>query len=495
MTHNIQRFVAVFITLIFLSPLFTIHIVHADTTTFRYIQLNLTDQEIETLYEASLVYEDITYYGVRESADVWRFMIDAESVDDTLIDIVTLYDAEGVPYTFIPNTITEAYPVEVVEPPVTTEPEPVEEVTPPVEAEPEPVAEEPMAEPMLPKLAIEAMNIAGVDRAVVGGDISYTFMIENTGETPLKVTNLSHTFISGDVSHLSIEAFNQRVIHQFTESIGEDGLLPGERVEVTEVLMIPIDYSFDAHPEIGSVFQVTGVDEFDRVITAESQQIVLLQQPDFTVNATSEKTNVEPGEPVHYMYTVRNTSDITLYLSDVMLTWPSGALTKEEQQMANERFVKQVEAIPAFLDGLGPEEEVTFSFELPLLPSYDVRAGAQLIQHAAFRFHVNESVNITRMVDVPVVVKKPVPVKEEVPKQKTEKPSQDMKTNKPVVQVVVKENGSTPVELLDETDVYAQELLPMTGETDDTWHAMVGTILFASGLLLLIRRKHPSTKP
>ncbi|MBR2758066.1 MAG: hypothetical protein IKD52_08335, partial [Exiguobacterium sp.] len=200
MTHNIQRFVAVFTILMFLSTLFGVPTAKADTTTFRYIQVNLTDEESETLYESSLVYEGITYYGVRESSDVWRFMIDAEVIDDSLIDLITLYDAEGVPYTFSPNTITEAYPVEEEERPVAA---PSEEVTPPVV--PEPVVEEPTTEPTLPKLAVEAINIAAVDRAVVGGEISYTFIVENTGDTPMTVTEFSHEYVSGDIDHQSIE--------------------------------------------------------------------------------------------------------------------------------------------------------------------------------------------------------------------------------------------------------------------------------------------------
>ncbi|WP_321283954.1 LPXTG cell wall anchor domain-containing protein [Exiguobacterium profundum] len=492
MTHNIQRFVALFTILMFLSTLFGVPTAKADTTTFRYIQVNLTDEESETLYESSLVYEGITYYGVRESADVWRFMIDAEVVDDSLIDLITLYDAEGVPYTFSPHTVTEAYPVEVEEPPVVTEPDPSEEVTPPVE--PEPVVEEPTTEPTLPKLAVEAINIAAVDRAVVGGDISYTFIIENTGETSLTVTDLSHTYVSGDVTHLSIESFNERVFNQLIELIGDDGLLPGEQVEVTEVLAIQTGYSFDAHPEIGSVFRVTGVDEFDRVVTSESQQIILLQTPDFTVNATVEKATVQPGEPVRYTYTITNPSRVTLFLAKAVLTWPSGALTEEERNQANQRFEEQVEAIPTFKDGLGPEEEATFSFELPLLTSYDMRAGAELIQRATFTFEVDEGIAVTHSVDVPVAVKQPVPVKEE-PKQDANKQKTEVKTTPPAVTVVVKESGAKRVEHIDEADSYAQGVLPMTGEADDLWNVMLGTLLFASGLLLLIRRNHPSTKP
>ncbi|WP_035387785.1 LPXTG cell wall anchor domain-containing protein [Exiguobacterium sp. NG55] len=492
MTHNIQRFVAVFTILMFLSTLFGVPTAKADTTTFRYIQVNLTDEESETLYESSLVYEGITYYGVRESADVWRFMIDAEAVDDSLIDLITLYDAEGVPYTFSPNTITEAHPFEEEEPPVVTEPDPAEEVTPPVE--PEPVVEEPAIEPTLPKLAVEAINIAAVDRAVVGGEISYTFIVENTGDTPMTVTEFSHEYVSGDIDHQSIESFNQHVFDRLNELIGEDGLLPGERVEVTEILSIPTGYLFDAHPEIGSVFQVTGVDEFNRVVTSESQQLILLQTPDFNVNATVEKATVQPGEPVRYTYTVTNPSKVTLFLADAMLTWPSGALTEEERNQANQRFAEQVEAIPTFRDGLGPEEEVTFSFELPLLPSYDVRAGAELIQRATFIFEVDEGITVTRSVDVPVAVKQPVPTKEE-PKQDANKQKSEVKTTPPVVKVVAKESGAPRVEHIDEADSYAQDVLPMTGEADDLWHAMLGTLLFASGLLLLIRRNHPSTKP
>lgn len=343
----------------FLSTLFGVPTVKADTTTFRYIQVNLTDEESETLYESSLVYEGITYYGARESADVWRFMIDAEVVDDSLIDLITLYDAEGVPYSFSPNTITEVYPVEEGEPPVVTEPDSSEGVTPPVE--PEPVVEEPMTEPTLPKLAVETINIAAVDRAVVGGEISYTFIVENTGDTPMTVTEFSHECVSGDIDHQSIKSFNQHVFDRLYELIGEDGLLPGERVEVTEVLSIPTGYSFDAHPEIGSVFQVTEVDE---------------------------------------------------------------------------------------------------------------------------------GITVTRSVDVPVAVKQPVPTKEE-PKQDANKQKPEVKTTPPVV----KESGAPRVEHIDEADSSTQDVLPMTGEADDAWHAMLGTLLFASGLLLLIRRNHPSTKP
>ncbi|MFN3632804.1 LPXTG cell wall anchor domain-containing protein, partial [Exiguobacterium profundum] len=388
--------------------------------------------------------------------------------------------------------ITEAHPFEEEEPPVVTEPDPSEEVTPPVE--PEPVVEEPAIEPTLPKLAVEAINIAAVDRAVVGGEISYTFIVENTGDTPMTVTEFSHEYVSGDIDHQSIESFNQHVFDRLNELIGEDGLLPGERVEVTEVLSIPTGYLFDAHPEIGSVFQVTGVDEFNRVVTSESQQLILLQTPDFNVNATVEKATVQPGEPVRYTYTVTNPSKVTLFLADAMLTWPSGALTEEERNQANQRFAEQVEAIPTFRDGLGPEEEVTFSFELPLLPSYDVRAGAELIQRATFIFEVDEGITVTRSVDVPVAVKQPVPTKEE-PKQDANKQKSEVKTTPPVVKVVAKESGAPRVEHIDEADSYAQDVLPMTGEADDLWHAMLGTLLFASGLLLLIRRNHPSTKP
>lgn len=498
MTHNIQRFVAIFAILMLFSTLIPYHVAHADTTTFRYIQVDLTDEEVETLYESSLVYEDVTYYGVRESANVWRFMIDAETVDDSLIDLVTLYNAEGVPYTFIPNSITEAYPVQVEEPPVVTEPDQPEEVTPPTEVEPvtpptepEPVIEEPAIEPILPALALEAQNIAGVDKAVVGGELSYTFIVENTGDAPLTVTNFSHEYVSGDVGRLAIESLNQHVFDRLYELIGEDGLLPDERVEVTAVLSVPSDYSFSTHPEIGSLFRVTGVDEYHRIVTAESQQIVLLEQPDFTVTGTSEMATVQPGEPIRYTYTVSNTSNVTLFLSDVMLTWPSGALTYEEQQMANERFVKQVEAIPELVNGFGPEEVVTISFELPLLPSYDIRAGAELVQQATFTLQVNEGVNVIRSVDVPVAVKQPVPIKEDEPKQV---PEEEAKIKTPVVKVVVKEREAPPVQLEDGVDTYSQDMLPMTGETNETWHAMLGLLLFASGLLLMIRRKHPSTK-
>ena len=72
--------------------------VHAEADQFRYIQVGLNEEEIELLFESSIVYQDITYYGVRQSADVWRFLINEDVVEDTLIDQITLYDASGVPY-------------------------------------------------------------------------------------------------------------------------------------------------------------------------------------------------------------------------------------------------------------------------------------------------------------------------------------------------------------------------------------------------------------
>lgn len=493
MTYINQRFATFFTILIFLIgfAIPTIHPVHADTYQIRYIQIDLTERETELLFESSLVYNDFTYYGVRESANVWRFLIDEEIVDDTLIDLVTLYDESGVPYTFTPASITEMFPV------VPDEEEPIDSegavatdgVNEPA-PETEPVVQEAPGDMPLPLLAIDVGKEAGIDKAVVGGVIPYTFFIENTGSTPIFINSITDDFFSGGMTDRIIEDFNDQVTTSLTDLIGDDGILPGERVEVTHELMIPKDYPRTIHPEIGSVFRVIAIDSYDRVIEAESPQIVLLQDLDFTVMSTSEKSTVHPGEAVMYTYTLINTSNVTLYFADVSLDWSSGALTLEEQRLADERLYKVVRDLPIFDGGFGPGEEIVFSFEQSLLPSYDVRAGSELVNEVTFTLEVNDDARVSRSVETAVAVKQPFPeIETEEPKTEVDQPEVEQQVTE--VEQIKFEQRDPKVEqtdMIEQPVTPVQEVLPMTGETENVWRVMLGIVMLALGLVFMINR-------
>ena len=484
--------------------------VHAEADQFRYIQVGLNEEEIELLFESSIVYQDITYYGVRQSADVWRFLINEDVVEDTLIDQITLYDASGVPYSFYDISITESFPVHAEE--VNGSDAEAE-----ADVETEPVVQEAPADLSPPVVALEVGKEAAIDRAVVGGVIPYTFYIENTGNTTLFVKSLEDSFFSGGLSEQAIRTFNERLETSLMNLIGDDGLLPQQRVEVTHDLIIPRDYPQSLHPEIGNVFRVqaTGGDEH---IQAESQQIVLLQNADFKVRSIGEPSQVHPGERVVYTYTLTNTSGVTLHFVDVKLNWVSGALTSEEQRLSSERFAEAFRSQPVFEGGFGPGEEVVFSFEQPLSPSYDVRSGAKLVNQATFTLGVKGAVNVTRQIETPVAVKQAFPeletkdpvdqvenqsyqvnqTDEKSPEERMERETTDVSKSqveihppkqqlslagmKPVMKQMEPEDIATI-----ETVKLNQDVLPMTSESDQIWRFLAGVLLLGVGSLLVIR--------
>ncbi|WP_214829255.1 hypothetical protein [Exiguobacterium algae] len=530
MIYNTQRF-AVFVTILIFLIGIAIPSVHAETNPFRYVQVELNETEVDILFEASLVYQGTTYYGVREAADVWRFLIDEGPVDDPLIEHITLYSADGVPYSFTEFSISDALPL-------------IEEVN----GEPAPEASEPIAEPVvqaapeefpLPELTMNVGNEAGVDQAVVGGTIPYTFYIENTGDVTLFVTSLDHSFLFGDLTEQAVKGFNDRLQTSLTALIGDDGLAPNERVEVTQELNIPATYSRFTAPEIGSIFHVKAKDESGRTVEAESPQIILLQEPDFEVNEVKAVSPVFPGDTVRYTYTLVNTSDVTLYYADVSLDWSSGALTTDEQRTSSERFMQMFRDLPVFEGGFGPGEEIVFSFEQPLAPSYDVRAGAELINEATFTLKVNETVTVTRSIVTSVAVKPNVLEKEEIeetdeteevekiyevqdgqtpeiqaePEQEQEQEQRDEpvdqiellnvdKSGQPsttgrmqrVSEMIEPMPQSATVSSVRPLTAKQEEVSPATDASGAQWRFMVGLWMLAFGLLVMLRRsQHSST--
>lgn len=590
--------------------------VYANTTmtpTPIYAQIDLSPEEIEAYDDASLIYDDVTYYGARESSTIWRFMVDAADVDVTTIDQVTLYNGEGVPYSF-PDAVyafhVEELAGESTEPGddgTETVPDVEAPVEPPlVESEPspeEPVTEEVTAPSATPVVAIdqlvlgadgpiervlggdlvtyrlvidvtgapvenfsvsntvpEALTVvadsvevlgpegsvppttvsgppafdwtfptipvgtttiqfdafapdvtdetvvtntfcigvegadelipaecaeatvtvvpnetiglevgkeANIDQAVVGGVIPYTFVIENTGETALTITSIEDEFFSGDIDADKVEAFNADVREQLMALIGENGLAAGERVEATVNLTIPSDYDRTNAPEIGNVFRVGATDSYGRVVDAESQQIVLLNQADFTVTKVASPGTVHPGEAIRYTYTITNTSNVTLYFVDVIDEWTSGALTTKEQRETTETLRDGMQALAEVENGLIPGEEIVLEVEKVLLPSYDVRAGAVLTNRTTFTFEVNREARVSRTAEATVHVKQAIP-----------EPERDESVYVP--------EPTTPV-------TPDQVTLPMTGSTE-TWGTVIGLVLIVLGLLFVTHRRRPSTK-
>lgn len=596
--------------------------VYANTTmtpTPIYAQIDLSPEEIEAYDDASLIYDDVTYYGARESATIWRFMVDAADVDVTTIDQITLYDGAGVPYSF-PDAVyafhVEELAGESTEPGddgTETVPDVETPVEPPlVESEPspeEPVTEEVTAPSATPVVAIdqlvlgadgpiervlggdlvtyrlvidvtgapvenfsvsntvpEALTVvadsvevlgpeglvppttvsgppafdwtfptipvgtttiqfdvfapdvtdetvvtntfcigvegadelipaecaeatvtvvpnetiglevgkeANIDQAVVGGVIPYTFVIENTGETALTITSIEDEFFSGDIDADKVEAFNADVREQLMALIGENGLAAGERVEATVNLTIPSDYDRTNAPEIGNVFRVGATDSYGRVVDAESQQIVLLNQADFTVTKVASPGAVHPGEAIRYTYTITNTSNVTLYFVDVIDEWTSGALTTKEQRETTETLRDGMQALAEVENGLIPGEEVVLEMEKVLLPSYDVRAGAVLTSRTTFTFEVNREARVSRTAEATVHVKQSLP-----------KPGNDNRDDQD--ESVYVPEPTTPV-------TPDQATLPMTGTTK-TWGTVLGLVLIVLGLLFVTHRRRPSTK-
>ncbi|WP_214797635.1 LPXTG cell wall anchor domain-containing protein [Exiguobacterium sp. s5] len=587
--------------------------IYANTTmtpTPIYAQIDLSPEEIEAYDDASLIYDDVTYYGARESSTIWRFMLDAADVDVTTIDQVTLYNGEGVPYSF-PDAVyafhVEELAGESTEPGddgTETVPDVETPVEPPlVESEPEPVTEEVTAPSATPVVAIdqlvlgadgpiervlggdlvtyrlvidvtgapvdnfsvsntvpEALTVvadsvevlgpegsvppttvsgppafdwtfptipvgtttiqfdvfapdvtdetvvtntfcigvegadelipaecaeatvtvvpnetiglevgkeANIDQAVVGGVIPYTFVIENTGETALMITSIEDEFFSGDIDADKVEAFNADVREQLMALIGENGLAAGERVEATVNLTIPSDYDRTNAPEIGNVFRVGATDSYGRIVDAESQQIVLLNQADFTVTKVASPGTVHPGEAIRYTYTITNTSNVTLYFVDVIDEWTSGALTTKEQRETTETLRDGMQALAEVENGLIPGEEVVLEVEKVLLPSYDVRAGAVLTNRTTFTFEVNREARVSRTAEATVHVKQAIP-----------EPERDESVYVP--------EPTTPV-------TPDQATLPMTGSTE-TWGTVIGLVLIVLGLLFVTHRRRPSTK-
>ncbi|WP_214708838.1 MULTISPECIES: LPXTG cell wall anchor domain-containing protein [unclassified Exiguobacterium] len=622
MQHTNRRFIALITFILVLIGMWAPNGVYANTTmtpTPIYAQIDLSLEEIEAYDGASLIYDDVTYYGARESSTIWRFMVDAADVDVTTIDQVTLYNGEGVPYSF-PDAVyafhVEELAGESTEPGddgTETVPDVETPVEPPlVESEPspeEPVTEEVTAPSATPVVAIdqlvlgadgpiervlggdlvtyrlvidvtgapvenfsvsntvpEALTVvadsvevlgpegsvlpttvsgppafdwtfptipvgtttiqfdvfapdvtdetvvtntfcigvegadelipaecaeatvtvvpnetiglevgkeANIDQAVVGGVIPYTFVIENTGETALTITSIEDEFFSGDIDADKVEAFNADVREQLMALIGENGLAAGERVEATVNLKIPSDYDRTNAPEIGNVFRVGATDSYGRVVDAESQQIVLLNQADFMVTKVASPGTVHPGEAIRYTYTITNTSNVTLYFVDVIDEWTSGALTTKEQRETTETLRDGMQALAEVENGLIPGEEVVLEMEKVLLPSYDVRAGAVLTNRTTFTFEVNREARVSRTDEATVHVKQSLP-----------KPGNDNRDDQD--ESVYVPEPTTPV-------TPDQATLPMTGTTK-TWGTVLGLVLIVLGLLFVTYQRRPSTK-
>ena len=494
MTHIHHRIALTLFTTLFLIGWFSVPIgvTYAATEAPIYIQIELTDEEADLYEEASLVYGDETYYGTKWGRAIWLFLL-PNPVTDGVIDTVSLYDESGVPYTYTPLAVTSEDPMlttpqeEVGEETTPSEgPDPIEENPTeenPIEAvdTPEPVTPAPDVEEQVtdqeettPTLEEEAIplqsevnvgNEAAIQSAVVGGTIEYTFYLENTGETTLFVTSARTTFFEGDVDAMTRKAFDETLHDSFVERVGEDGLKPGERIEVSQSLSIPTTYDQEAEPEIGSVFEVIVKDESGQTLRATSQQIVLLETLSFTMDVNATPSAIHPGETIRYTFTFSNPTRVTLLLQDATLQWTDGALSRADQLAGTTRFLDELQALPSLQDGLNPEETVTYTFEQRIASTYDVRSGATLQMLATVAFGVSPTASVARATETTTRVEQ-VAVAQEPKKTVTE----------PVT-----------------TTTTEQAVLPMTGTRDSIWTIVIGLFVIAIGLSFFFRNRQ--TRP
>lgn len=493
MTHIHHRIALALFTTLFLIGWFSapIGVTYAATEAPIYIQIELTDEEADLYEEASLVYGDETYYGTKWGRAVWLFLLPSP-VTDGVIDTVSLYDESGVPYTYTPFAVTsedpmlttpeeevseEAAPSEGTDP---VEESPIEEnpnevVDPPEPVTPEPDIEEQVTEeettPTLEEEAIPLQsevnvgNEAAVESAVIGGDIGYTFYVENTGETTLFLTSARTTFFEGDLDAATRESFDEALHDTFMERVGEDGLKPGERIEVSQTLSIPTTYDQEAEPEIGSVFEVIVEDEFGQTLRATSQQIVLLETLSFTMDVHATPSTIHPGETIRYTFTFSNPTNLTLRLQDATLQWTDGALPRADQLAVTTRFLDELQALLSLQDGLNPEETVTYTFEQQIASTYDVRSGATLHVIATVAFGVSPTASVARATE----------------------------TTTHVEQVIVAQEPTKTVTEPVTTATTEQAVLPMTGTRDSIWTIVIGLFVIAIGLSFFFRNQR--TRP
>lgn len=386
--RQVTALIALFVLLI---GMLTPNVLHAEETSTIFAQVELTVEEADSLYEASLVYEDVTYYGVRETADSWRFMIDAEHVDSALIETITLYDEERVPYSFTAFTITaepaaeaiasasEAIGNEEESEPVTDAEEAVEAVEATTEQTVD--AEEVAATTVAPTVTIEklALGADGAITEVLAGDLLTYRLVINVDGAPIENFSVSDTVP---------EALT--VVADSVEVLGPDGVetpvptvVSGPPAFYWTFPVIPVGTTtiqFDTFaPDVDMETDVTntfciGVEGPDEAIPADCTNVTVTVVPDKVIGLeVGKEANIDQavvGGMIPYTFVIENTGETTLTITSIEDEFFSGGIDADAVKAFNETVNTRLTDLIG-TDGLAPGERVETTVNLEVPSDYD----------------------------------------------------------------------------------------------------------------------------
>ncbi len=146
-----------------------------------------------------------------------------------------------------------------------------------------------------PSIALDKSVSPGI--VAFGGQVLYTYVIENTGDVPLYGLSL------------------------YDDVLGSlDGLLPSTTLGVGEKMTV--ESFFDVTADVTNVATVVAVDSWETKCQASDDAVVDVRNPAISIVKSATPDMVYTGEPVTYTYLISNTGDTTLWeitLSDNVL--------------------------------------------------------------------------------------------------------------------------------------------------------------------------------
>ncbi|HEX9775956.1 MAG TPA: SpaA isopeptide-forming pilin-related protein [Actinomycetota bacterium] len=139
---------------------------------------------------------------------------------------------------------------------------------------------------------------SGPDLAHVGDEITYTFVVTNTGEVPLNTVSITDPICDAGT------------LTSFGGDAGSDGIL--ELEEVWTASCTHVVTAADADP-LPNTAVVDGLDAQENPVSDSDDHEVDLIHPSIEIVKTADGPGGEPGQEVTYTYVVTNTGDTTLF--------------------------------------------------------------------------------------------------------------------------------------------------------------------------------------
>ncbi|MBO1265550.1 DUF11 domain-containing protein [Proteiniclasticum sp. SCR006] len=143
----------------------------------------------------------------------------------------------------------------------------------------------------------------------IGDEVTYKFVVENIGSVDLH----------------KVKIYDETMKEDLTALFTKDILKPGESEEVTKKFVIPEDAEDPFKNVVTAEYKyVSGA--FEKSFTADSSHVVDLFQPSYSIAKTVDKSEAVPGETVHYIITIKNTSsadtpETKFVVTDEKLGW------------------------------------------------------------------------------------------------------------------------------------------------------------------------------